>query len=462
MTEPVSSDPGHRGAFADPNRPPENEMRIGISGSFALALAGDLIASHPIAPLADSMPAFKATLDILHRANLCCGNLETNLFDIGRFSGYPYCWDDDIPLLGTAPVAKDLVSLGFDMLARANNHALDWGIEGMRETTRLLDAAGLVHAGTGENLGLARRAAYAQTPQGRVAIISAATTYRPTTEALQPHGATPGRPGINPIRLHQIDILPPDDLALLRKLQQESAPEQGVFRLFGRRFEQGAARGYLHDIDPVDLAEFLRELRHGKQNADLLVAMIHAHEVGRDGYPEPPSPALRRLAHAAVDAGADVVSFSGIHHVGPVDLYRDRPIFYGLGNFLWSDIQEFLPSETWNRNRDLAAAAFDVPDRATATDLNSAVNAGYYGRQEVFETVLPVVRFDDGRFVEAILHPIDLGYGDALTRSGIPRLAGPAQANRILRRISGASASFGCEHEFEIVGSVGIMRQVPQ
>src|SRR5262249_35240123 len=126
--------------------------------------------------------------------------------------------------------------------------------------------------------------------------------------------------------------------------------------------------------------------------------------------------------------------------------------------FIWGDVQEFLPAETWDRNRDLMAAAFAAPPRVTAADLNSVVNAGHYAHEEGFEAVLPVVRFDGPDFIEALLHPIDLGYGDPLTRSGIPRLAGPEQAEWILNRVREASVEFGCEHELEIANGIGILR----
>lgn len=461
---PFDADPGYRAAHIDSRRPPEAELRIGLTAPFSLALAGDLIASHPIAPLREQMPGLAAVMELLGRADVCCGNLETNIVDMTAFDGHPYCWDDDVPLVGSPGVAGDLAALGFDMLARANNHALDWGLEGMRETSRRLDAAGLAHAGVGEGLGLARRAACVEIPQGRIGLVSVATSYRPTTEALRPHGATPGRPGISAIRLRQVDILSVDEMRLLRQLQpkgdaDKAAPRQDQpFELFGRRFEVGPERGYRHEMDPADLADFLLNVRHGKQNADFLVAMVHSHELGRDGYPEPPSPFLKQLAQAAVDTGADTVSVSGIHHLGPVDIYRGRPIFYGLGNFIWSDIQEFLPSDFLDLNRNLMASAFEAPQRATAADLNSVTNAGYFAHQEVFETVLPVVSFDGGRLAEVVLHPVDLGYGDPLTRSGVPRLAEREQAEKILRRIREASAAFGCEHEMQIADGVGVLR----
>lgn len=460
--EGSDADPGYRAGFVDPRRPPEAELRIGLAGPFSLALAGDCIASHPITPLRNRLPGFAAVMDLLGKADLCCGNLETSIIDMTAFQGHPYCWDGDWPLVATLGAAADLAALGFDMFARANNHALDWGLEGMRETTKRLDAAGLVHAGAGETLGLACRAAYVERPQGRIGMVSVATSFRPTTEALRPHGATPGRPGISAIRLRQIDIMTADEMEVLRRLtvdEQETEANSKSVSLFGRHFEAGEARGYRHEMNPAVFAEFLGSVRQGKQSSDLLVAMIHAHEFGREGYPEPPSPVLKQLARAAIDAGADVVSVSGIHHLGPVDLYRGRPVFYGLGNFIWSDMQEFLPSELYDLNRDLMASAFAAPERATAADLNSVMNARHFARQEVFETILPIVRFDGPEFIEAVLHPIDLGYGDPLTTSGVPRLAGREQADRILQRLRSISAAYGCEHEIEIADGVGILRK---
>ena len=42
---------------------------------------------------------------------------------------------------------------------------------------------------------------------------------------------------------------------------------------------------------------------------------------------------MRQIAHAAIDAGADIVMGHGPHHSLPVEVYKGRPIFYGLGSF---------------------------------------------------------------------------------------------------------------------------------
>jgi poly-gamma-glutamate capsule biosynthesis protein CapA/YwtB (metallophosphatase superfamily) len=59
--------------------------------------------------------------------------------------------------MGASPfVLDELKWAGFKMVNTANNHALDFGIDGLRSTIRNLDLAGLIHAGTGENLARAR------------------------------------------------------------------------------------------------------------------------------------------------------------------------------------------------------------------------------------------------------------------------------------------------------------------
>src|SRR5260370_23321972 len=84
--------------------------------------------------------------------------------------------------------ASELGKRGFSMISRANNHATDWGVEGMRETDQLLDAAGIVHAGTGEVRSSARAARFLSTPKGRVGFISLSSTFTPMSTSMHPLG----------------------------------------------------------------------------------------------------------------------------------------------------------------------------------------------------------------------------------------------------------------------------------
>src|SRR5260370_37231763 len=115
--------------------------------------------------------------------------------------------------------ASELGKRGFSMISRANNHATDWGVEGMRETDQLLDAAGIVHAGTGEVRSSARAARFLSTPKGRVGLISLASTFTPMSTSMQPLEEAPGRPRLNALRTRRSMIMTHEMLENLRKIR---------------------------------------------------------------------------------------------------------------------------------------------------------------------------------------------------------------------------------------------------
>ena len=173
----------------DPKRPIERELQASVPDGFAVAAVGDLIISRPLSQYAGSMPRFSAVLDILRGSDVTFGNLETTIFDPRTFEGAPYSWDGDWTNASVPAIARDLKAMGFSIVGRANNHSQDWGLDGMRETAKWLDDAGIAYAGAGDTHRMARAPAYFESPKGRVALVSFASTFRPTSESLPP-----GRP----------------------------------------------------------------------------------------------------------------------------------------------------------------------------------------------------------------------------------------------------------------------------
>jgi poly-gamma-glutamate synthesis protein (capsule biosynthesis protein) len=365
-------------------------------------------------------------------------------------------------------VASDLKTMGFDLLSRANNHAMDWGFEGMRETSRHLDEARLVHAGVGESRAVARAPRYLETSKGRVALVSMASTYRWGADALPPSTQAPGRPGLNPLRARRTTVVPKDVFESLRKIHDRIEKEKAehgerpssdqeptdTLTLFGEKFRSGERLGHEYEMHPVDREEILKSVRLGKQNADLLVATIHAHQT--DLTTGAPGDFLPELAHAAIDAGADAFIGHGVHKLGPIEIYRGRPIFYSLANFFWSDIQEPMPADHYEDHWDLLTEVFSDPRKATDADLAALLNARGFSDERVFETVVALSRFEGGQLAELRLHPVDLGYGRTLTQSGVPRLASPEMGRRILERLARISRPYGTVIEVE--GNVGVVR----
>ncbi len=442
----------------DAKRPIAQEMRTDVPGGFTVGAVGDLIISRPLSQYSERIPAFKSVLDVLRAGDVLYGNLETTIFDARTFKGAPYSWDGDWTNSSLPSVAKDLRAMGFGILSRANNHSLDWGLEGMRETSRLLDEAGLVHAGIGEDRGLARSPQFLEASRARVALVSIASTFRPTTEALPHEGAAPGRPGLNALHVMRTVVVPD---AAMKTLAQTDCVVHGhhckgtpeTLELFDVKYRRGTGFEYEYAMDPEDLAEILKNVRSARENSDFVIVSIHSHECskGCDDADQPRGAAdfLKRLAHEAIDSGADMFVTTGNHNLGAIELYRSpvrgvRPVFYGLGNFYWSDVQDPLPHDLFQGNRALLSAAWADPIKATDYDLTAPLNHDSFAHDFTFRSVIAVSRFENNQLAELRLYPIEDGYGERLPLSGIPRLVkDPRVAAAIFGQVTDATKQFG-------------------
>ncbi len=439
-------------SLLDPNRPPQRELQTNVPDGFTVTAVGDLIISRPLSQYAARDPQFKAVLDALHGTDVLYGNLETTIFDVRTFKGYPYSFEGDWTNSSLPTVARDLRAMGFDLVSRANNHSFDWGIEGMRETNAWLDRAGIAYAGVGEDRALARAAAYFESPKARVGLVSFASTYRPTTDALPAQGAAPARPGLSALAVSEVIDLPADDMQSLAhvscRLYRVGCGEvPTTIALFDNTFKVSDTFHYEYTVDPEDLAGIDAAIRSGKQNGDFLIAAIHSHEcsIGCDDSRKAELPAafLRGVAHGAIDSGADMFVTTGIHNLGPIEIYRGRPIFYGLGNFFWSDIQLPLPHDLYQENAALLAGVYAHPERVSPYDLSAALNAKSFANSFTFQSVIAKSTFVHNRLANITLYALDLGYGRKLTTSGIPELADPSTARTIFARIVAATRQYG-------------------
>lgn len=420
-----------------------------VSDGFALLSAGDLIATRPLAARLARDPGFSAVARLLGEASLAVGNMETSLVDMRTFGGHPRTVDDWC-MSALPAVAGDLADLGFGLVSRANNHCCDWGIEGMRETGRHLDAAGIVHAGAGETLAHARAPRYVETDCGRVGLVSAYAAQKWDNDAaLDQFGEVPARPGLSALRIALTATAPKPVVDGLRDVYRKAYPGSadpgdGDLVMWDTTFVEGEATAVRWAADPADVAEVLRSVRLGAQHADLLVVSLHVHE--EEGSPAQPPAFLVDLAHRAIDAGAGAVFCHGSHVLGPVEIHRGRPICYDLGNFFWSDIVECLHGALHSAARERFGDALGDAWTVTDADVNRVFNASEFADSRFFESVLVELRYSGGDPAVRLL-PIDLRYGTRLTESGVPRLASPELARTILERLDAMSRPFGATVE---------------
>lgn len=440
-----------------------------VADGFTLAAVGDIIYSEPLAGLTDQ--PFCDLVDLLHSADATFGNMETNLFDLEKFSGYPQA-ENGIPhLLGSPAVAEDMRAMGFNIVSRANNHTTDWGVEGMRATNETANAAGLVHAGTGSSMSVARAARYLQTRRGRVGLVSMASSVTPMSVAADPVGLTPGRPGLSALRVASVLSVPPEIMKFLHTLHDALPgsvleverwfreiktppgkkpavdPNNLVFYTGGNYRAGGKTVRLTYDVNKRDLNEILKGIRQGKQNSDFLVATIHAHEC--DSAHDEPADFLPELAHAAIDGGADAFVGHGPHRLRGIEIYKGKPIFYSLGNFFFQlKLQDPLAA-------DICEQLNVDPSTTTVHEALSKLVKVVFDAPVYYQSVVAVSRFERGRVAEVRLFPVDLGFGAGAVNQGIPRMASPRVGKAILEDLQRLSKPYGTH--IVIKDNVGII-----
>lgn len=243
------------------------------SDTLTFALTGDIMmgTTYPdtLLPYQDGAYLFRDVKHILRRADVAAGNLEGALCEGGectKAGQHQYAFRTPVSY---APLLKDA---GYDFLSMANNHANDFGPEGIQQTESALHSQGIKYAGL----------------EGRV-----------ETAVLQRKGLRIGLCafGHNPYTLQHTDSL----MRTVGRIVDHLVRTTDIVVVSIHGGAEGARYSHL----PDSMETFFHQKR---------------------GH-------LRRLAHFCIDHGADVVYGHGPHVVRAVEVYKNRFIAYSLGNF---------------------------------------------------------------------------------------------------------------------------------
>jgi poly-gamma-glutamate synthesis protein (capsule biosynthesis protein) len=364
-------------------------------------------------------------------------NLETLFHNYG---GFAQAQSGGTWAVSPPAVASELAWAGIEMLAGANNHAFDYGSLGVLENLENVAKAGLLLAGAGKDLQAATAPCVLPHPDGRLALLAAASSFVPYGKASNSRPDLRGRPGVNPLATpgHPVLTLTRPTAQAIRRLAQAlgfraerfTYPRFHVARLEFRlgertRFEIGTRP------EPRDRRRQLQAVREAAANADLVVFSLHAHRQGRW---------LRRFARDIVEAGAHVFFGHGPHEVRGIEIHQGRPIFYGLGDFAFEfEHIERAPSEAYER--------FDLGDEASAAELARVQSAestrGLTAQPATWRGLAAILELSNGAVREIRLLPLDLGFGRSDGTRGIPYPAERAMGRTILNQVSQLSRRYG-------------------
>jgi hypothetical protein len=441
-------------------RDPAANLALKIQAPFTIASVGDVMVKRTGGSL--EAPEFQSIFKVLKDSDVAFGNMEGNLADLDKFDG---------PLrgmMGDKDVAPSLKAMGFDIMNRANNHVFDSDSDSMFSTMEQLDKAGIIHAGTGRNLQEARAPAYFDSGKGRVGLVSMHTPNGATnaSSASYRDGNMGGRPGMNALNYTALYHVTQEQLNAIKAVRRAtytapagttntsalpdaaSEPADRV-QFLGVWYKVGTPGTRSFEMDKGDLDQILRSIRNGKYLSEFMISSCHCHQgpvtaqqwLFEDQVPD----FMVELAHKSIDNGADTFVGHGPHVLRGIEIYKGKPIFYGMGEFYyqWQHFDASLMSGSWRQDSSIKEDQIDVRVSPGLRAIN-------------FESVVAQSHFDKGKLVEVRLYPTSGAWDGPIAQLGIPRQPAPAQAQKILQRLQALSKPYGTNIAIE--NNIGIIR----
>jgi len=199
---------------------------------------------------------------------------------------------------------ETLTRAGIQAVGIANN--VNYGDAAILASVARLGALGIPSTGAGANRAVARAPAILERGGVRIGFLQRTSVYWPTN-----HEARERAPGVAVIQGHTAYHVPTSRIA-------PGVPPPN---------RPGVPPVVVTWADAKSLQAFRDDVAALRARADIVVASCH-WGLGRDVLQY-----MTEIAHAAIDAGADLVIGHGPHYVLPIEIYKGKPIYYGLGSF---------------------------------------------------------------------------------------------------------------------------------
>jgi poly-gamma-glutamate capsule biosynthesis protein CapA/YwtB (metallophosphatase superfamily) len=322
---------------------------------------------------------------------------------------------------GSAPnVLDSLRDIGFNMLSLSNNHAWDFGASGLLNTIDEVKSRGFAYAGTGAHLEDAEKAAYHLTHSGKVGMVAmAGGALQEESFAISSTKPVP-RPGVNPLRAEMFLGLPTNELERFKNFQTLVAPHElpiqnpknpGEFQLSKIALKPSSSVEVGRAINAEDRTRNLAQIRACAEQSKLVLVYFHNHYWGKTL--ESIESWIVDFAHECIDAGAHAFISHGVPVLQGIDMYRGRPIFYSLGNFIFHS------------------------------------RKARWADEKCWRSVVVEGEFSEGKWQKLNLNPIEIGPAERLeppdktAYTSYPLSASKEAGEEILARVAKLSEPFG-------------------
>jgi poly-gamma-glutamate capsule biosynthesis protein CapA/YwtB (metallophosphatase superfamily) len=461
-----------------------------------IAAVGDCLIQHPI-PVAERAE-MRAVRDFVSSADLAMANLEGVLQERMSWPAYvagqggfgsPYLSVD-------MDTMRSLRDVGFDLFFTANNHASDFGEEGILETVRCLDRLGLRHAGSGASLREATTATMMTSRSGRRASVVGASDCGIRSRGEVPFpvprgcfasdepGPFPSRPGCNMIRYEPTFFVDEEVLTSLRRASELlgwdaekelrrrgggiHSPSAGTSLLDkrldtdevcyfnGTRFQAADEFGFTTVAAPEDLERNARAVQEARAVSDIVIAAIHQQGSSPNDDESPHH--VEAYADAVIAAGADVVLAHGHGRVGGIEI-RDGAVFlHGMPQFVFHLLQRTIaPEEQMLRCGLAPGSSASRLMEFVAESIGTGLYPSQFGASapKSASAIFSLIFGPDDRVSRVEIRPVTIGWSSS---SGWPAfIPWPSEDHeRVLAEVAQRSSVYGTTLDVE--DGVGIVR----
>ena len=366
-----------------------NELLKEQPGDIILTAVGDMIFNQKISELPD--PDRQAIFRIMQEADIAYGNLEFSI------NGHPELQRPFYNFRAPLEFVWEVAAIGINLVSMANNHALDFGPEGLADCLKALDHASITHAGAGLTLDAAHSPG-TMTPQSQKTSFAMLSYMRYWTMKYRSRdGGSPSLATIDPA-----EILVAGDAGKVEAVEGLLAGDVG-------RME-----------DDIAMA---------RRHSDVVMVALHNHDVSHSrayGIQDTTPANDQVMYHRAIDAGADMVIGSGPHVLRAIEFYKGKPIFFSLSNFIYQyRTPDKIPVDLIHQ-RD--------------SEIARPTNVSVWDRRDppqIFEGVMLRLTVNQAKLKRIELIPFTID--DEGPLYGVPRLAGDQRGKEIidtLRRLS--------------------------
>lgn len=276
---------------ADTDSSQEWNIRVAQLGEagpndIVLTAVGDAIWTHKLST--NNGAGLQSLFGVMRSSDIAYLNLEQAFAD----RGFPMP-NKDIVRAETS-IIDEFVWAGADIVSVANNHAMDYGLDGLETTLQTLDSSGIKYSGAGRNLAESLRPTFIEKNGLNIALLSFMAA--PDFDELGIIAATEHTAGVAPVRGSEVRLM--------------------------------SGKSTIAPWD-ADLQQLEQAIKAAKEAADFVAVSLQYHWASNAEIDS----GEQLIARTAIDAGADIILGHGPMMLNGIEFYKGKPIFYTMGSF---------------------------------------------------------------------------------------------------------------------------------